>query len=217
MDPIDAADVNGDGYDDLLARDSLGRLWVYPDRRGTGTTLFAPPTLVGLGWNGMNSIALGDVTGDHRADIVARDGLGRLWLYPSAGGTGTTTFGGPALVGTGWQVMNTIRLGDMNSDGRADVVARDASGNLWMYPRTGGVNTTTFGTPIQLGIGWNGMNSISLGDMNGDGRTDLMARDGSGLLWLYPNAGGAGVYTLAGPSELGFGWGPMTALDLGTF
>jgi hypothetical protein len=61
------------------------------------------------------------------------------------------------------------------------------------------------------------VNSISLGDVNGDGRTDLVARDNSGVLLLYPNSGGAGVYTLAEPSELGFGWGPMTALDLGSF
>ncbi|GIH13392.1 GH25 family lysozyme [Rugosimonospora africana] len=217
MEPIDAADINGDGFDDILARDGLGRLWVYFDRHGTGTSLFAPPVLVGIGWGGMNNIQLGDVTGDHRADIVARDGSGRLWLYPSAGGTGTTTFGGPALVGVGWQVMNIIRVGDLNSDGKADLVARDSSGKLWLYPRSSGVNAGTFSGPILLGVGWNLMNSISLGDVNGDGRTDLVARDNRGVLWLYPNSGGAGVYTLAGPSQLGFGWGSMTALDLGTF
>jgi GH25 family lysozyme M1 (1,4-beta-N-acetylmuramidase) len=217
LSPIDAGDVNGDGRDDVLTRDGLGVLRVYPDRQGTGTALFAPPSTVGLGWNGMNIIELGDVTRDHRVDIVARDGGGNLWLYPSSGLTGVNTWAGPTRLGMGWNVMSTIKLGDLNSDGRTDLVARDGSGNLWLYPGTGGTGTATFGSPIQLGIGWNGMNAIALGDMNGDGRCDLMARDGGGILWLYPNAAGSGIHTLAGPSELGFGWGAMTALDLGTF
>jgi GH25 family lysozyme M1 (1,4-beta-N-acetylmuramidase) len=217
MNPIDAGDVNGDGHDDLLARDGAGVLRMYPNQQGTGTTLFGAPSTVGLGWGGMNVIEVGDVTRDHRVDIVARDGAGDLWLYPSSGLTGVNTFAGPTRIGAGWNIMNTIKLADVNGDGRVDLVARDGSGNLWLYPGTGGSGTGTFSAPIQLGVGWGGMTAISLGDMNGDGRPDLMARDSGGLLWLYPNVGGSGIRTFSAPYEIGVGWGAMSTLDLGSF
>ncbi len=150
-------------------------------------------------------------------DPTNRDGDGNLWEYPNLGGTGTSTFGGHVKLGVGWGGMNTVKVVDLNGDGKADLVARDGAGTLWLYPGVGGTGTSTFGGHIELGVGWGGMTAIAVGDMNGDGRPDVMARDGNGLLWLYPNAGGAGIHTLAGPSELGYGWGGMTALDLGSF
>jgi GH25 family lysozyme M1 (1,4-beta-N-acetylmuramidase) len=217
MNPVDAGDIGGDGHDDLLARDGLGVLREYPNQQGTGTTLFGAPDTVGIGWGGMNIIELGDVTRDHRVDIVARDGSGNLWIYPSSGLTGVNTFAGPTRIGVGWNVMNTIKLADVNGDGRIDLVARDGTGNLWLYPGTGGTGGATFGGPIQLGIGWGGMTAIALGDMNGDGRPDLMARDSGGSLWLYPNVGGSGVRTFSAPYGIGIGWGAMTTVDLGSF
>ncbi|WP_345632075.1 GH25 family lysozyme [Rugosimonospora acidiphila] len=217
MNPIDTSDVNGDGRDDIVTRDGSGNLWEYPDAGGTGTSTFGAKIKLGVGWGGMNLIETGDVNGDGRDDIVTRDGSGNLWEYANAGGTGTSTYHPGVKLGVGWGGMNTVKLADLNGDGKVDLIARDSSGNLWMYPGTGGTGTSTFASHVQLGVGWGGMNAIALGDMNGDGRPDLMARDSAGVLWLYPNAGGNGVHTLAGRSELGTGWGGMTTLDLGTF
>ena len=40
---------------------------------------------------------------------------------------------------------------DYNSDSQGDVLARDAAGDLWLYPWLGSV----FGTPMKVGNGWN--------------------------------------------------------------
>jgi hypothetical protein len=47
------------------------------------------------------------------------------------------------------------------------------------------------------------------GDMDGDGRPDVIARDTTGELWLYPN-NGAGDWLKR--IDLGPGWNPMTAI-----
>ncbi|WP_327286481.1 MULTISPECIES: VCBS repeat-containing protein [unclassified Streptomyces] len=45
-------------------------------------------------------------------------------VYPHAGGTGTQTLGSRVLIGNGWQTYNTLRLADLNGDGRSDIVGR---------------------------------------------------------------------------------------------
>ena len=44
-----AANLNGTGRPDLLARDATGNLWLYPL---TGNAVFGPRSRVGSGWNG---------------------------------------------------------------------------------------------------------------------------------------------------------------------
>jgi hypothetical protein len=87
--------------------------------------------------------------------------------------------------------MSTIvRIGDLNRDGREDVVARQSSnGVLWFYPGTG----TGFGVRKQLSTGWNTMREITaIGDLNGDGYPDLLAAQISNRnLYVYPGRAGA--------------------------
>jgi len=77
------ADFGGNGWSDLLARDTATQdLWVY---RGNGTTLGSRTRLVGVA--GLNAITrFGDVDRDGHEDVVARDrATGALWLYPGTG------------------------------------------------------------------------------------------------------------------------------------
>ncbi|MCE3292399.1 MAG: hypothetical protein K0Q84_1336, partial [Arthrobacter sp.] len=48
------------------------------------------------------------------------------------------------------------------------------------------------------------------GDLTGDGRADLVARDSSGVLWTYPGAGNALFGTRI---RLGSGWNAMTGIS----
>ena len=48
-----------------------------------------------------------------------------------------------------------------------------------------------------------------LSDFNGDGKTDLVARDAAGVLWLYPG-NGAGAFPAA--PQMGTGWDVFTAI-----
>jgi len=77
--------------------------------------------------------------------------------------------------------------GDFNGDGHADLFAREASGQMWLYPGDGKGGWLP---RISVGTGWQGMTAMAaVGDVTGDGHDDLFARDATGQLWLYPGNG----------------------------
>ncbi|WP_248782970.1 FG-GAP repeat domain-containing protein [Streptomyces exfoliatus] len=74
-------------------------LWRY---YGTVTGGVSARVQVGGGWGGYTSlVGVGDLSGDGRTDLVARDAAGKLWRYS---GTGTGLYGARVTIGTsGWQ------------------------------------------------------------------------------------------------------------------
>ncbi|WP_030193850.1 VCBS repeat-containing protein [Streptomyces sp. NRRL S-87] len=146
-------DLTGDGRGDLLSRDSAGRLWLHP---GTGSReVFKAAVKVGNGWDAYDAlVGGGDVTGDGRADLVARKG-GTLYLFPGTG-SAAVPFARRSTIGTGWSTYDRLASpGDLNGDGRADLVARDGSGRLWRYTATGRSGSATFAPRGLVGGGWN--------------------------------------------------------------
>ncbi|MGV8846871.1 FG-GAP-like repeat-containing protein [Tessaracoccus sp.] len=202
------ADFNADWNNDLIARwTSNGSLKLYA---GNGTGQVARTTQIGVGWGGMSLLeTLGDFSGDGAQDVVARDrSTGVLWLYR---GDAAGSWRLPRLkVGTGWNGMNAIvGVGDLDGDGRGDVVARAAStGDLHLYPGTG---ASGFRASSRIATGWAGYNTIiGAGDFNGDAHADLLARESTtGILWLVP---GRGNGTLSSRIQVGNGWNSMTAI-----
>jgi len=197
---ISPGDFDGDGANDILARDASGLLWLYP---GDGSSGWLPRRLVGSGWNGMTSVvAAHDFTGDGAADVLAVDGAGTLWVYPGDGHGGWQARRG---IGSGWNGMTAIvGIIDFDGDGSPDVLARDALGRLWLYAHTVG----GWKTPAVVGTGWNTMSTIvSPGDFDGDGLSDVLGRTAAGALVLYPADGRSGWGM---PRTVGSGWNIMT-------
>jgi alpha-tubulin suppressor-like RCC1 family protein len=205
--PVPAAatrlsDFNRDGSTDLIARDAVGTLWLYP---GNGAGGFMTRRQIGTGWNVMTAIVTpGDVTGNAVGDILARDTAGRLWLYPGNGLSGVSA---RRQIGSGWNVMNAIsNAANLNGIGGPDLLARDSAGVLWLYPLSG---NAVMGTRTRISAGWNGYTFRGAGDLSGDGQADVLARDSAGVLWLYQ---GDGTGHLTTRTKVGAGWQIMNAL-----
>jgi hypothetical protein len=205
-------DINGDRRTDMLARRSDGTLWLYP---GKGNGALGSGIKVGTGWSAMTAIATpGDFDLDGRPDLLARRSDGTLHLYR------ILTTGGVRylrMAGVGWNSMSSIiGMGDLNGDKRGDVVAVrhsdspvNSGGEAWLdgtmfsYLSSG----TRLLSATKVGDGWNGMTALtSPGDMNKDGRGDLIARRSDGTLWFYAGRTGGGV--LSG-KQVGSGWNGM--------
>jgi hypothetical protein len=201
---VGSGDFDGDGTADVLRIDGAGQMWLTP---GTATGAFKPARVISRGWAALDLVVGGqDWDGDGHADLLARRTAdGGLYLYPSNGRGG---FGTVRRIGQGWNVMTGIvMMGDV-TDGRPAIAARRNDGTLLMYRGDGRGSFSS--APTVVGGGWQGMTSlIGVGDMNDDGRGDLIARDASGVLWLYV---GDGAGSFRGRSRLGANWNQFSAM-----
>jgi hypothetical protein len=193
---VGTPDFNGDGKGDLLARKPDGSLWFYP---GNGAGAYGTPKRIGdYGWDAFNSIlGVGDFTGDGKSDLVARKPDGTLWLYRGTGRIDASSngYGAPQKIGDyGWEVFDIITgVGDLNNDGKNDIVARKPDGSLWLYRGTAKVDATSSGylSAIKIGdYGWDAFDQLlGSGDFNADGKNDLLARKPDGTVWFYAGDG----------------------------
>ncbi|MEV5533513.1 trypsin-like serine protease [Streptomyces prunicolor] len=204
---VRSADLNRDGYQDWIYRTTAGAVYwdhfqlnsARDDGSWVSTKIFA-------NWKTRTRIiAPGDVTGDYLPDLVSVDSAGVLWIYP---GKGNGTFSSPSRVGGGWSQYNTlVGHGDFNGDGKADLLARNKStGAVYLYKGAGKSGTGAFAARVKVRT-WGSYNAFdAVGDFTGDGKADLLIRNASNALYLYPGTGKATSEIFGTPKSLGTGF-----------
>ncbi|WP_405583866.1 trypsin-like serine protease [Streptomyces sp. NBC_01190] len=102
-------DFSNDGKADIYARDAkTGNIYLTPGT-GKASAPFGTRLLIEKAWTGYNSIiSTGDISGDGRADLLARTPAGTLYLFDGTGKTTSAAFGTAIKIGTGWQQYNLL-------------------------------------------------------------------------------------------------------------
>ncbi|WP_329526999.1 FG-GAP-like repeat-containing protein [Streptomyces sp. NBC_01462] len=202
-------DLNGDRCDDVLVRFSSGALRAYRPGCGKALTTSTPYTTLGTsGWTQYNVLTSpGDVTGDGRADLIARQAsTGDIYLYKA---TSTGKLSARVKIFSKWSgYKKIIGVGDLNGDGYGDLLAQDTSNKLWRYA---GTATGGFRARVKVADNWGASYNVVVGagDITGDGRADIVSRDTSGKLWRT-NGDGKGSF---GPrTGITTGWQGYKAL-----
>jgi hypothetical protein len=175
--PASAAlgDVNGDTKLDIVTTNSASEFYdngTVNVMLGTGDGTFAAPVDSFAGAH-PTSLALGDLNGDGKLDVVvANQGAGDMvvWSVGVLLGNGDGTFAVSADASTdraGW-----VALADLNGDGKLDLVmAFDSGPELRVMLGNGdGSFAASESYPT-----WDYVRSISFGDMDGDGQLDIVA------------------------------------------
>jgi hypothetical protein len=197
---VDVADVDGNGNADLVTIDTNGQAYVY--QGGTtgfccgvaslsGTMILADAT-----GQGYDPIAAADVNGDGRADLVAAHTNGSVYVFQgttdrgfgSASASFAGTFDSAVHDGEGHYPVD---VADVTGDGCADLVTIHRNGHAYVFPgRTNGLfaeAVASFAGTMQLALlSGNGHEPVGAGDVNGDGRADLVTVFDNGNVYVFP-------------------------------
>ena len=198
------ADIDGDGQAELLLRSATGlHTFAFNQTSKQWQDINAP--ILGMddanGWNQpqyYETLQLADVNADGRAELIFRGPFGlftyafdpahKQWYDLNAGDLGMTDT-------AGWnqpQYYTTYRLADINADGQAELLVRGGAGLLtYGFDQTSGKWVGLPGGTIGLSdaAGWGNpqyYTTIQVADINGDGQSELVARNAMGIdAWHY--------------------------------
>ena len=223
-------DLNGDGRPDLIVANLIPTGSVFDPQTvsvllGTGDGRFAAKVDYPTGGEPL-SIALGDLNGDGKLDIVTANWYGPGDWHGSVSvllgkGDGTLAANADYAAGDG---TSSVALGDLNGDGKLDVVAANANEETVsvLLGTADGTFAAHVDYPTRVHAYSDGPwavqrsmspNSMVLGDVNGDGKLDIV--DGATVLL------GTADGTFAGKVDYPIGGDPtsvvMGAVLLGDF
>ncbi len=186
---VAVADLNGDGFPDLVVADQCPSSGCNPNGvvavlLGNGNGTFKPAVSYDSGAVSAWSVAVGDVNNDGIPDlVVANQGTCATCATSAVGvllGNGNGTFKPAVIYTSGPAESFSVAIGDLNGDGHPDLVV---STNCFEGGTCGGggVNVLigngngSFQAPVTYHSGGGGPSSVVMADVNGDGFLDVVA------------------------------------------
>jgi hypothetical protein len=180
---IATADVNGDGKLDLVVAvaDFLpqGAVGVVSVLLGNGDGTFQAATTYDSGGAFAISVAVADLNGDGKPDVVVANCAPPTYNYcwnGSSGvgvllGNGDGTFA-PVVTYDSGDAADSVAIADLNGDGKPDLVI-SSSGSSYVGVLLGN-GDGTFRSLSGYYAGGSGGAAVAIADVNGDGKPDLV-------------------------------------------
>ena len=197
-------DFDGDGKDDVLLRSESGSWYFYPmDGRHTGAGRGAANLTQDLDWS---VVGVGDFNGDGKDDVMLRHEDGRWYYYPMDGRYHMAGFGVASL----WSNLSwsAAGIGDFDGDGKDDILLRHETNGSWSFNPMNGRRTAQGGGTAHLtrDLEWS---VVGAGDLNGDGKDDVLLRQPATDTWYYYPMNGAQPLSGGGTPNptSGLNWG----------
>lgn len=192
-----AADLNRDGFNDLITIDYYNEYINYHQYQSTSGdyNLFGEriPIADSINITGANFL---DIDNDGDMDILIGDGSGDFRNLHCLLNDGNANFAEPFIIIENVEDAQNIRIADINSDGRDDIVLTQNLGSFaavnW-YPNLAG--SALIGDPVLVGThSEESYDYLFTKDIDNDGDIDIAHKD----VW-YSNLDGTGTFAQGQP------------------
>ena len=185
-----AADLDGDGRVDLVSASVLDdKVAWYRNVGGASGSLFgftsaspfANQRIITKNADYASSVAVADVDGDGLPDVVSASILdNKIAWYRNRGGgnfawSAANALGNQKLISTAGEAPSCVVAGDLDGDGRVDLAVTSINDDTlaWFKGSVGPDGAVTF-TRRVLSTTQLRAQAVSIADLNGDGRPDLL-------------------------------------------
>lgn len=177
-----------------------------PSKGTLATTDFDAGITIGTGSSTLSSVAMGDIDGDGRADLVVSkyDATGKINILLNTGSSGTLGFAAPVNIGSCPQGLGLV-IADLNGDGKLDLVVGTASSNnVYILQNTSTIGSVSFTACANLtNSGSFDLRSVQVADLNADGKPDVtctVLNNNNFLIFQNTTNPATGIITFSGPT-----------------
>ncbi len=163
------ADVDGDGFADLIASSLAGNLEIFLGN-SDGTFQTTPATVPVVSEAALGQLAVGKFDADTKPDVAVLDSTGNVWVLLNTSTTGSVSFNSPvnyALTSTGWE----IAASDLGN-GHTDLVVTQAQSTAVSVLLGDGTGVFTPQSDVDLGSMYPG--GLAVAQLNPSGHPDLI-------------------------------------------
>ncbi|PWK86519.1 VCBS repeat protein [Lentzea atacamensis] len=191
------------GKADLMRANADGSLTAWQNNGVlAGGSWAAPATAGNAGTVEHARLKYGDLNADGKADLVRVNADGSMTAWQNNAALGGS-WAAPVTAGNaGGGDSTRVRLADLNGDNKADLIVINGDGSLTAWQNNNALGGS-WAAPVMAGnVGTTDQSQVRFGDLNGDGKADLIrvAPDGGMTGWLNNNALGG---SWSAPAVLG--------------
>ncbi|MGD0037788.1 MAG: FG-GAP-like repeat-containing protein, partial [Bacteroidota bacterium] len=191
-------DVDGDGKPDIItANYGNSTISVFRNTCTIANVSFAAKLDFTTGTNPY-SVAIGDVDGDGKPDlVVANFNSSTVSVFRNTSTIGSVSFAAKVDFPTGPGAYS-VAIGDVDGDGKPDlIVANYSSSTVSIFRNTSTIGSVSFAAKVDFPTMLYPYN-VAIGDVDGDGKPDLVvANSGSSTVSVLRNTGTIGSVSFA--------------------
>jgi len=212
---VAVADIDGDGKADIVVvNQNDNTMGVFLNKSSSGSITsgsFAAEVTFSTGTGSYpNGIAIGDLDGDGKLDVVtANTGNASLSVFRNTSSVGNISFAAHADFATGNADPQYVAIADFDGDGKPDMaVTNEANVSVFHNTTTSGSTTISFAAHADFAVE-SEPGGIAVGDFDGDGKPDIAATISSdNYVSVLHNTSSAGTISFGTHADFSVGPGP---------